>query len=294
MFFFSYITGYISKRNILLCARIHILYGSSPLFQFIASDNDCKLGRQLTGLFHLSLKASSLQVHIRYNAKTPQLFLDFKSFCDGIFTKSGNINSLLCFGGRNEILHFQSQKQSFQTNGKTNARCGRPADFFDQSVIPTATADCALGAKGRILNFKGRIGVVVKAPYQSGIYSIGNTKAVEVVLHCLKFPVAFITEIICNLRSTYRSSPAPFFLAVQNAQRILIKSFPAVIAELVLLSFEEFNKFLPVSRATVLIANGIQVKIQILQSELMEISQAMAMTSASAKGEDAPSTSRPN
>lgn len=63
---------------------------------------------------------------------------------------------------------------------------------------------------------------------------------------------------------------AAFFLAVQNTERILIKSFPAVVTELILFPFEKFDELLAVSRTAIFITNGIQVEIQVSQPQLVE------------------------
>ena len=82
--------------------------------------------------------------------------------------------------------------------------------------------------------------------------------------------MAVLAEIVRDDRRTDSRCLAALFLAVEQAKRILVKSCLAVFTELALLGFEEFDELLPILRTAVRIADGVQMEIEILQSEFME------------------------
>ena len=82
--------------------------------------------------------------------------------------------------------------------------------------------------------------------------------------------MATLAEIVRDDRRTDSRRFAALFLAVEKTKRILVKSGLAVFTELALLGFEEVDELLSVLRTAVRIADGVQMEIEIFQSELME------------------------
>lgn len=288
------IPGDFGEWDLLLRAFCHVFHHGFAGSQLIAADDDGEVSLCLACLLHLAFEASALKVHICDDAVLTQRELDLHAFGLCFFAESGDVDVFICFRFGDQMLHFQSEQETFKTDCKADARCGRTADLFDEAVIAAAAADCALRSERWILNLESGIRIVVEPAHELRVDGVGDPKSCEVGFQSFELLVATLTEIVRDDRRTDSCRFAALFLAVEKTKRILVESGLAVFTELALLGFEEFDELLSVLRTAVRIADGVQMEIEIFQSELMEISQAIAMTSASASGEDAPRTSRPN
>ena len=82
--------------------------------------------------------------------------------------------------------------------------------------------------------------------------------------------MAIVAEIVGNHRRPHSGLLAAFFLAVQQAEWILVKTRAAVFAERVSLRIEEIDELLAIGRTAVRIADGVQMEVQVFQSQLVE------------------------
>ena len=221
-------------------------------------------------MLHLAFEASALKVHICDDAVLTQCELDLHAFGLCFFAESGDIDVFFCFRFGDQMLHFQSEQETFKTDRKADARCGRTADLFDEAVIAAAAADCALRSERWILDLESGIRIVVEPAHELRVDGVGDPKSCEVGFQSFELLVATLAEIVRDDRRTDSRRFAALFLAVEKSKRILVKSGLAVFTELALLGFEEFDELLSVLRTAVRIADGVQMEIEIFQSELME------------------------
>ena len=149
-------------------------------------------------------------------------------------------------------------------------RIEKTADLFDEAIIATAAADCALRSERWILDLESGIRIVVEPAHELRVNGVGDSNSCEVGFQSFELLVATLAEIVRDDRRTDSRCFAALFLAVEKTKRILVKSGLAVFTELALLGFEEFDELLSVLRTAVRIADGVQMEIKIFQSELME------------------------
>src|SRR5207248_1093028 len=101
----------------------------------------------------------------------------------------------------------------------SNARCRRPTQLFDQSVVPTAAAESALRAELRVRELEGGLRVVVEAAHQPRLAPEPDAQRLQRLRHALKVRQALLAKGVQNIRQLADRGPV-LLLAIQDPQRV--------------------------------------------------------------------------
>src|SRR5216683_1473509 len=167
---------------------------------------------------------------------------------------------------------LEGQDEAVFAYGEADAFCWRAAEELHEAVVAAAAADGVLRAEARGGDFEGGAHVVVEATNEAPVFLVEDAADLELALYLGVVRLAFVAEVVGNVRERGDDGLLAFELGVEDAQWIRVDAALGIGAEFVFHSSERGFEFCDVAAAAVVgvVADGIDVERGALQAAFVE------------------------
>ena len=172
--------------------------------------------------------------------------------------------------GQGNPLGVKFHQYPLDADAETNSRKGRSIQLLHQTIIASAAAEGEALALAVHNDLKYRFGIVIKPANDQRIDLIADLRRVQQALQPFKMLCALTAQRIQDNRRVFHHALAARFLAVKHAQRVPVKAFPAVIAELIHLTGQIFPQPLMIHGAALRAADGVNINCQVVKSQFRQ------------------------
>src|SRR6266852_7872785 len=167
---------------------------------------------------------------------------------------------------------LERQDEAVFAYGEADAFCWRAAEELHEAVVAAAAADGVLRAEARGGDFEGGAHVVVEATNEAPVFLVEDAADLELALYLGVVRLAFVAEVIGDVRERGDDGLLAFELGVEDAERIGVDAALGIGAEFVFYFFERGFEFCDVAAAAVVgvVADGIDVERGALEAAFVE------------------------
>ena len=165
-------------------------------------------------------------------------------------------------------LAFQVEDDALDAHGKADAGGRVPAYLLYQAIVAAAAAEGVLSAFGHGLDFEDGARVVVEATDESVVEGEGNAHALQEAYEVGEVGLAVGAEVVAAAGSVLDEGLARGILAIEESEGGAVESGGAVAAEAFDVAAVIGLQGLHVGRSAGRVTDAVQLKGEVLQTEL--------------------------